>query len=582
MLRVLSNLLLLSGMDDFVPFLFCTAHWLRKKLADPHEPKVLGVPDGERAIAIFVPCWQEWEVIANMVRHNLAATRYRNFDFILGVYPNDLQTLAVVESLSREYRNVHASICPHPGPTSKADCLNWIYHQMTRIEKTRGVLFDTVVLHDAEDIIHPEALNAINRERVRHAMVQVPVLPLATPAGEFTHGVYCDEFAEFQIIDMRARGFSGSFTPSNGVGTGFARQILERLGEERGQVFDPVSLTEDYEIGVYIHRLGYSQIFVPLELGEKDLVATREYFPRKVKSAIRQRTRWVTGIALQGWERDGWRGSLATKYWFWRDRKGLITNPLSLLTNVVFLVGLMDAIQSTVMHRPAFFEVTDPEILRLCGWTMAIQIFRLAIRMTCVRRIYGWSSAFAVPLRSFHGNYLNCCASLCAIRNFTISKLRRRQLVWAKTEHSYPQRGVVPTAGRDLQEVLVGSGLISEDRLSSAQTRMRATEDLADYLLATRAMTDEDICRALSLQSGLPATRVDVREVKPKVVQSLPASLQRRYGVVPFRVESGKLLIAGTRVPEEEFFEELRPHTRLSIDYQLVSKGNFEELLALQ
>ena len=36
-------------------------------------------------------------------------------------------------------------------------------------------------------------------------MVQVPVLPLPTPFAELTHGVYCDEFAEFQNIDMHAK-----------------------------------------------------------------------------------------------------------------------------------------------------------------------------------------------------------------------------------------------------------------------------------------------------------------------------------------------------------------------------------------
>ena len=57
------------------------------------------------------------------------------------------------------------------------------------------------------------------------------MLPLPTPFFELTHGVYCDEFAEFQNIDMHARQFSGSFVPSNGVGTGFAREILTGWSE---------------------------------------------------------------------------------------------------------------------------------------------------------------------------------------------------------------------------------------------------------------------------------------------------------------------------------------------------------------
>ena len=37
------------------------------------------------------------------------------------------------------------------------------------------------------------------------------------------------------------------------------------------------------------------------------MVATREFFPRTAASAIRQRSRWILGIGLQCWERNGWR-----------------------------------------------------------------------------------------------------------------------------------------------------------------------------------------------------------------------------------------------------------------------------------
>jgi hypothetical protein len=133
------------------------------------------------------------------------------------------------------------------------------------LRKLHGAHFDAVLVHDAEDLIHPDSLSLINLKLNEYDTVQVPVLPLATRLGELTHGIYCDEFAEFQTIDMPARGLSGSFLPSNGVGTGYSRAVLERLAEERGnRVFEPDSLTEDYESGVRI-RLGFRQFFAPLE-----------------------------------------------------------------------------------------------------------------------------------------------------------------------------------------------------------------------------------------------------------------------------------------------------------------------------
>src|SRR4051794_7666413 len=184
LLGVLSAILLLSGIDDFIPVLSCLLHRIFSPNKQPpsshHNPDL-----SERHIAIFVPCWMEYAVIANMVRHNLSVIKYRNFDIFLGVYPNDEKTSAVAEELSRSYRNVHVAVCTRPGPTSKADCLNNIFRRMTEVEEELRCYFDTVVLHDAEDLIHPDALATVNRERARYAMVQIPVLPLPTPFAEF-------------------------------------------------------------------------------------------------------------------------------------------------------------------------------------------------------------------------------------------------------------------------------------------------------------------------------------------------------------------------------------------------------------
>ena len=578
LLGTLAVILLLSGLDDLIPVSICLLHRLQHR--KPAIASTIGDFLGEeRRIAIFVPCWKESGVIGNMVRHNLAAIAYRNYDFFLGVYPNDQPTVAAAEHLAASFRNVHVAACPHPGPTSKADCLNWIYQRMTLFEDAHGVHFDTVVWHDAEDLIHPEALGIINRERARYAMVQIPVLPLPTPFAALTHAIYCEEFAEFQIIDMPARQYSRSFIPSNGVGTGFAREILDGLARERGNlIFDPASLTEDYEIGVHIHERGHAQLFAPLRSGTKGFIATREYFPRTVPSAIRQRTRWITGIALQCWERHGWRGGWRTAYWFWRDRKGLIANPLSLLTNVVFLVGAGDWVESLYLHRPWAFAIANPRLVALCWLTLALQCFRLTLRGIYTARIFGAAFALGVPLRCFHGNLVNACASFGAMWNFLHAKLRRRPLAWIKTEHAYPSRDALLLHKRELSEVLIAAGHLSEEQLASIRSHMPQDTDLADHLLAQKVISEDDLCKAISLQSGVPAAHIDAAHVKPRVARTLPAHVERRYGVVPFRVEDGRLLVAGATVPAPAALDELKSFTRLPIEFQLVTRSNYQQL----
>ena len=56
-----------------------------------------------------------------MVEHNAAAINYENYHFFIGAYPNDDPTLDAVRDLESRFPQVHLAVCPHNGPTSKAD-----------------------------------------------------------------------------------------------------------------------------------------------------------------------------------------------------------------------------------------------------------------------------------------------------------------------------------------------------------------------------------------------------------------------------------------------------------------------------
>ncbi|HMC60454.1 MAG TPA: glycosyltransferase, partial [Candidatus Solibacter sp.] len=283
--------ILLSGLDDlFISLVYFLSR--SRHFPWPGDADLRAAP--ERRIAMFVPLWHEHGVIGEMLDHNLASIGYANYDIFVGVYPNDLPTVRAVDKAARRHPRVHVARCPHNGPTSKGDCLNWIYRRMMEVEQQQGVHFDLVVTHDAEDWVHADSLRLINWFSRGYEMVQIPVLPLPTHPAEVTHGLYCDEFAEYQCKDIPVRQRLGGFLPSNGVGTGFDRAALERLAANRnGQMFDAECLTEDYETGFLLHAQGCRQIFVPLRFDAPGLTATREYFPRRFRTSVRQRSRWV-------------------------------------------------------------------------------------------------------------------------------------------------------------------------------------------------------------------------------------------------------------------------------------------------
>jgi adsorption protein B len=543
----------------------CTA---RKPFPWPSEAALDGA--AERSIAIFVPLWNEHSVIAQMLDRNVAAIRYTNYHIFAGVYPNDKLTVRAVESAAGRHPQVHVARCGHDGPTSKGDCLNWIHRRMKHYEAAHSVRFDLVMMHDAEDLIHPDSLRLVNWFSRGYDMVQIPVLALPTAVREFTHGLYCDEFAEFQSKDIPARQTLGGFLPSNGVGTAFSRDAIKRLAATRGgRVFDPECLTEDYETGFALHSLGCRQIFVHLRRGAAGPVATREYFPRNYRSAVRQRSRWVAGIALQGWQRHGWRAPWPQLYWFWRDRKGVVGNLVTPLATLTLLHGVV---------RWACGAPGPAWLPRLCQATLLISLLQIAQRAYFSGRIYGWRFAAAVPLRMFWGNLVNCAATCQAMREFATARLRGHSLAWRKTQHVYPAHRASEPGRPRVGEVLAQLHVLDPDALRQALASQPEGMRLGEHLLRLHQLSEEDLYRALSIQTGLPLGAPACEDVNRLVTRTLPATAMRRWRVVPYRVDLGQLHVATAEVPSEEMARDLASFSSLELRYRLVRPREFEEL----
>jgi adsorption protein B len=562
--------ILLSGLDDLLITLAYFA-MRRKRFPWPEESELAAAP--ERRIAVFVAAWREQKVIGRMLERNLAAIRYANYDVFVGVYPNDQPTVRAVAEQERRSGRVHLAMLPHGGPTSKGDCLNWIYRRMVAYEAENGIRFDTIVTHDAEDLVHPEALRLINWFARNYQMVQIPVLALPTPGREWTHGLYCDEFAEYQQKDIPVRQHLGGFLPSNGVGCGFDRYALERLGKTRGgRIFDPRCLTEDYEMGLRLHQMGYAQIFVPVRLDSSGCpLATREYFPRGARRAIRQRSRWVAGIVLQSWQFHGWRTSWRQRYWLWRDRKGLVSNLLSPAANLGFLAGLAGMPISPAAHW----------LRALFGATLAISLLQAAFRTRASARIYGWRFAALAPARTVWGNLLNFLATVSALHMFIEARLRGGAVAWRKTEHCYPAQTIRAHARPRLGEVLIQMRCVEAGDVDAALYDSRSGARLGERLIGLRKISEDDLYRALSAQAGVPLGAPEETEVSRLAARVMPVALARRWNVLPYRVEAGQLHVATTEAPSDEMVRELAAVTALDLRFRLVRPRDLAQLAAM-
>ena len=125
-----------------------------------------------------------------------------------------------------------------------------------------------------------------------------------------------DAFAEAVRRGVKltvVRDWLGTCMPAAGVGCAIERTMLQQLARDnQGQPdavsdgpFSVESLTEDYELGLRIHALGGRSRFMRVRGEDGSLIATRALFPSRLDEAVRQKARWVHGIALQGWDRLG-------------------------------------------------------------------------------------------------------------------------------------------------------------------------------------------------------------------------------------------------------------------------------------
>jgi len=586
LLAPLAMWVLASGLDDLFLDLASIYFRLKQRLRPRQaSPRVWRPSPVEKRIALLIPAWREDAVIERMLEHNLAAIRYSDYEVFVGVYPNDLRTVSRVAACGRKWPRVHYVVCPHDGPTSKADCLNWVYQGVLLWEEEQACRFDILLHHDAEDLIHPQSFQWINGYTDHYDMVQVPVLPLPTPWWELTHGVYCDEFAQSHLKDLQVRQWMNGFVPSCGVGTAYRRRAADRLAwNQGGLLFRPDSLTEDYQMGLDLHRLGCSQILLDARrLGDgHNPGATREYFPRRPRSAVRQKGRWVAGIALQSWEDIGWNAGPGQLYWLWRDRKGLVGNPLTILANLLFLYGLFGWTRSSVAGDS--WELGDwiggsPWLLWLLALNAALFAARQASRASCVQPIYGWKHALISPLRSVWGNWINFAATLRALALFAGARIRRQAPRWLKTDHSYPSGQALRVHKRRLGELLAEMQMLPASQIEQSLALLQPGERLGEALVRAGALSEPDLYRALGAQQSLVFEPLEAARLEPDALARLPRQVARSLQVVPVRIAHERYLwVAGPELPRDAVAETIGRMTELSPRFQLITPSNYRTL----
>lgn len=433
---------LLVALDDIVVDLF----WIRIKLGEILRKNAIPSPDHymtashQKRHAIFIPAWQEANVIGDMINWALHHWKNQNFTLFIGVYANDPDTKKAALCAAQNDPRIVTITARQFGPSTKADCLNGLWQALPEYEQQHGCHFDHIILHDAEDIVHPDELALYAHGLSQYDLVQLPVMPIIPHHSPFIAGHYADEFAEAHSKDLVVRSHLCDSIPTAGVGCAVSRDMLEKLAAYHGHnaPFNSNSLTEDYELGIAIARFGGRGTFIRTHDKNGDLIAVKSCFPDNLPDAVRQKGRWTAGIALIGWDNLGWRSKGQHWWMLMRDRRALL-NALALTCGygALLLLGFSQWIAPLIFGNRVNGFAPSPALYALLLVNGSFLLWRLCWRCGFATAHYGWRQGILSILRMITSNII---AILSARRSLSlyVHYMIHGVVSWDKTRHYIP------------------------------------------------------------------------------------------------------------------------------------------------
>ena len=551
---------LINSIDDmFIDLYF----WIRKiyrwvAITSRYKPLRLEQLNekAENYLAIMVPAWQEYDVIAKMVENTIATMQYKKYVIFLGTYQNDAKTTAEADRMARRFPNmVKRATVPNDGPTCKADCLNWIAQSIFLYEEQHEIKFSGLIIHDSEDVIHPLEFRMFNYLVERKDLIQMPVLSLERGWFDWVGATYMDDFAEWHEKEMVVRESLNGLVPGSGVSTCYSRRAIQLLADEnQNQPFNTETLTEDYDLSFRLKKLGTTQVFVrfpimhtemrkplfgrtPYAVDVKSVIATREYFPSTFRTAYRQRTRWILGVSFQGWQQLGWKGGIAAKYLFFRDRKSLWAPYVTLLT---YATALMFTI-IWIARLMGLEYIRFPDFVETRNWLYYTYLLsfvfffnRLGHRAYFVAREHGWVQGLLSMPRIAVGSFINLFAATRAWKIFITHLITGKRIAWDKTQHFYPNVDALKQQRKTMAELLLSWQQVSQEQLDVAvEQHAKTGKEIGKLLLEQGVITQAKYADALAEQLGLPRIEIDPQTVK-NFFGRFPSVVLQQHRAVPF------------------------------------------------
>ena len=197
-----------------------------------------------------------------MLRASLARFEHDDYRLYVGHYRNDPATAAAIAAVADPRVRAVAgrrSTARRPRPTASTV----LYRALAADEAAGAPRAKAIVLHDAEDLVHPLELRLFDRLVERAAWSSSPSCPCPTPrrAGSRAIMPTSSRRATSRNWSCARRSARRSRSPGSAARSSAARSTGSPPRND-GLPFAAGSLTEDYELGLRLGALGLQTMFV--------------------------------------------------------------------------------------------------------------------------------------------------------------------------------------------------------------------------------------------------------------------------------------------------------------------------------
>jgi glycosyltransferase XagB len=246
------------------------------------DATALAIPDRELPIyTILVPVYREAEVIAGLMTA-LGKIKYprKRLDIKILLEEDDIETYQAAAA-AKPGRHIELVRIPSDGPRTKPKACN------VGLSRARGSL---VTIYDAEDRPDPlqlrRAVAAFRTAPPDVACLQA-ILSYHNAEQNLITKWFTIEYAMWFAHLLPGLVTRGAPVPLGGTSNHFRREILEKVG-----AWDAYNVTEDADLGIRLHRMGYRTRIVESTTYEE---ANSDFI-----NWVKQRSRWYKGY-MQTW-----------------------------------------------------------------------------------------------------------------------------------------------------------------------------------------------------------------------------------------------------------------------------------------